>query len=82
MAKPISQTKLQRFIEQSAAMKDDPDYPIFEAGLREGEIRGKNRALTFLELKYTGPDAPVRGSYEGQAILTLAKELSEYMKNG
>lgn len=81
MARPPSKTKLQRFIDASASMKNDPDYPIFAAGLREGSLKMQNRALSFLQEKYMGTDAPTRGSVEAKAILELAKELSAHLKS-
>lgn len=77
MGRAPSQTKLRRFIENSASMQDDPDFPIFKAGVDEGRRAMRNKALSFLEQKYIGPNAPERGSIEGDAILTLARELSE-----
>lgn len=77
MGRAPSQTKLRRFIENSGSMLNDPDYPIFQAGVEEGQRAMRSKALTFLEQKYIGPNAPERGSVEGDAILTLARELSE-----
>lgn len=79
MATP-SKTKLQRFITQPNAMKNDPDYAIFEAGINEGRRQMRNQALTFLEKKYLGADAPDRDTPEAKAILSLAHELSEELK--
>lgn len=75
----VSNTKLQRFVEASHTMKNDPEYPIFEAGVGEGRQVERKKALTFLQDKYIGPGAPERGSVEGDAILKLAHELAEYL---
>lgn len=82
MGKSPSRTKLERFTLAPASMKNDPEYPIFEAGLEEGRREYRVKALTFLQDKYLGPDAPERGSPEGNAILQLAKELSEHLTDG
>lgn len=51
----------------------------FAAGVRKGEQNMRAKALTFLEQKYKDPDV-LRGSERGEAILELAKELSEALK--
>lgn len=61
-------------------MKDDPDYPLFAAGIREGRLQMQNVALSFLQDKYLSDDAPARGSVEAEAILTLARELNNHLK--
>lgn len=79
MGRAISNSKLKRFIEDSRSMRDDPDFPLFQAGIDEGKLQMKRLALSFLEDKYLGPDAPARGTPEATAILTLANELSKYL---
>jgi hypothetical protein len=67
-------------MENAQSMKTDPDYPIFEIGLKEGRAQMKKEALTFLQNKYLGENAPERGSIEAKAILQLARELSEELQ--
>jgi hypothetical protein len=56
----------------------------FEAGKRQGLLEGEQRArslvLNFLYEKYLDP-AIERGSVEGEAILTITREVSELLKN-
>lgn len=76
----ISATKLARFIKTPTAMKKDPDYPIFQAGLEEGRRQANNDLLTFLEKKYINGDFE-RGSVEAEAILKVAGELGEHIRS-
>lgn len=78
MAK-LSQTKLKRFMEHSATMTQDEDYPIFKAGKDEGAREMMNSTLSFLETKYLHPSvAP--DSEEGKAILKIAHDLAKYLR--
>lgn len=62
-------------------MKQDPDYPIFEVGRKQGREEMRIKALTFLQDKYLSDDnRPDRGTPEAKAILQLAKELSELLQ--
>lgn len=85
MGHSIPNSKLQRFITDSKSMVNDPDFPIFKAGvdhgIKEGSSAMMKKALTFLEENYVGPRArPERGSAEGNAVLKLARELAEYLR--
>lgn len=75
----ISATKLKRFIERPDAMKKDPDYPIFQVGVEQGQGDERNRILTFLEKEYINGDFE-RGSVEAEAILTLAGRLGRFIR--
>jgi len=56
--------------------------PVWKAGIKEGKAQYKNKVLTYLQDRYINDDGrPDRGSPEGQAILTLARELSGYLKH-
>lgn len=61
------------------AMRKDPDFPIFQAGVEEGRQQMQVKALSFLEKEYLD-DAIERKSVKGEYILQLAKELSEHLK--
>ena len=58
---------------------EDPDYPIFEAGIKEGKRLMQSAALGFLEKEYLD-DAIERGSAKGEAILGLTRALSAFLK--
>lgn len=79
MAKAISQAKLKRFMEHAETMKDDPDYPLFEAGIKEGNRLLRLEALTFLENKYLDPNLDVTTD-EAKIILRIARELSKHLR--
>lgn len=57
---------------------------VFDAGKRQGELEGEQRArtmvLTFLEEKYMNKEL-VRGSAEAEAILKVAREIAELLRN-
>lgn len=75
-------SQLRGYAKAPAGMKKDPTYPIFEAGLVRGKLAMQQMVLTHLEKKYIeDDDRPERGSPEGIALLKLAKELSEIMRN-
>lgn len=57
--------------------KVDQAYAVGEAA---GLQRGRAEILSFLEDKYLGEDAPDRGSTQGEAILTLAREAAEHLR--
>ena len=78
MAK-MSQTKLDRFLKHPETAKNDPDYPIFQAGVEEGIRRGKSLALGFLEPEYMSPEV-TRDSPKGQAILEVVAKLAAFLK--
>jgi len=59
----------------------DPDFAIFKAGVEEGFNRGRKLSLDYLQEKYLGEDAPDRGTPEANAILTLARELTQHVKD-
>lgn len=65
--------------ETGYKVSDDPQFPIYKAGYDDGASETKSRILGRLEAKYLG-DGVERGSVEGNAILTLARELSEFIK--
>lgn len=79
----LSKTKLQRFIANSESMKNDPDYPIFEAGhqqgVEEGRLEMQNEALSWLQEQYMAKEVE-RGSVKGDAILELLSGLSAHLK--
>jgi hypothetical protein len=78
----LSKTKLSRFIDNSQSMRNDPDYPIFEAGLQEGRRQMQVKALTYLEDKYlSAPDRPDRNSPEAKWLLSMAKELKGHLSD-
>lgn len=51
----------------------------FKNGAKWGFTELRTNVLSFLHDKYMGEGRPDRGSPEGEAILKLAKELSEAM---
>jgi len=53
---------------------------IYEQGLAEGNMMAYGEILTLLEAKYMGSEAPDRGSPEAKAILELAKELGNHLR--
>ncbi len=55
----------------------DPDFQIFQAGMKEGKLEARKEVLSYLESKYMNQDNE-RGSVEANAILALAKELTEF----
>lgn len=76
---PISpeQEKLKRFIEDSQAMRDDPDYPLFQAGIQEGIRQTRKLALDALEAYYMG--LPRTDTPEAKAALEITRSLSRYL---
>lgn len=79
MPTKLSQTKLKRFIENAAQMKNDPDFPVFLAGQNDGRIMGRKDAFNWLEARYNHPSV-TRDSVEGKAILNIVRELSMHLK--
>jgi len=56
--------------------------PVWKAGIKEGKSQYKVKVLSYLEDRYLNDEGrPDRGTPEGQAILTLARELSGYLKH-
>lgn len=57
----------------------DRDMPVFKSGIKEGRLQMRQEVLTFLEEKYMNEDL-VLDTVESEAILALAKELSEFTR--
>lgn len=53
---------------------------VYKVGLRDGELMGYGKILSLLESKYLADDAPRRGTPEAIAILELAKELGNHLR--
>lgn len=70
----MANSKKQQLMEQISA------DPVWKAGYTTGFERCRVDVLSHLEKKYMADDAPDRGTPEAQAILSLARELSELMK--
>ena len=51
-----------------------------EVGRLEGVDQGRREILDWLQSRYLGENSPDRGSPEAQAVLTLAREASDYLK--
>jgi len=79
---PVDSTK-PRQPSKPKRIPRNPDK-AFELGLKIGsqvtkdEVR--NEVLTYLEKKYMADDAPARGTTAAQAILDVARDMSEYLK--
>jgi hypothetical protein len=65
--------------ETGYKVSDDSQFPVYKAGYDDGASETKSRILGRLEQKYLDPDVE-RGSDEGNAILALAKDVSEFIK--
>ena len=48
-------------------------------GVAEGRTIARKEAVDWLQEKYLGDDAPARNTPEGDAILTITRELVQYM---
>lgn len=54
---------------------------LYQQGLKEGSMIGYGEILSVLEGKYmTGENRPERGSPEAEAILSLAQELGNMLR--
>lgn len=53
--------------------------PVFDAGVQEGRLQARKEVLTFIEEKYMS-DTIERGSEEGNALLAVAREVSQFLK--
>lgn len=62
------------------SIKRDKDYPIYQAGLREGRREMQALILTYLENRYMDRSV-VRGSTLGKAILEVAADLGKYLRS-
>ena len=58
----------------------DPDYPIYELGIKEGKSQQKMVVLTYLQERYMNQDIE-RGSAEAKAILAVAQDVSAYLNH-
>lgn len=68
---------VDKALEELNSYKDDP---IFMLGVEHGKAIRQADVLSYLQVQYTKPGAPERGSVEAKAMLKLARELSGFMK--
>jgi len=52
----------------------------YQTGIQDGLLMGYGEILSLLESKYMGHDAPGRGTPEATAILALAHELGNQLR--
>lgn len=69
--------KLKKFT--GAPLANDPDFPLYMAGVKEGQMVQRKEVLDYLQDKYMSPEI-ARDEPEAKYILKLASELSQYLK--
>lgn len=72
--------KLDKIIQaQRAGESSEYDAIIYAAGVKEGKRQMRIDMLSWLEEEYLKPDVAI-GDTKGEAILALARQLSEAFK--
>lgn len=51
-----------------------------QVGFQKGLERGRREIIDWLQVAYTGPNAPDRGSVEGDAILKLTRDATLHFR--
>jgi len=59
--------------------KSPVNDPVYKVGYEEGYMNATKKSLDFLELKYLNPEMPT-DTPEAKAILTLARELAQHLR--
>lgn len=71
----VSPAAVKRVLEDTKGDRYRRDVEVArKEGFREGLAKGHKDILDWLQASYTGPNAPDRGSAEGEAILKMAKD--------
>lgn len=72
---------VQQFVSPRATKQEvKAAEKLYETGVRDGVRMSHGEILSMLEQKYIGPDAPARGTPKAQAILDLAHEIGNHLR--
>lgn len=75
-------SSIQKLVSPQATFKEVAQAEqLYGTGVRDGNVLAFGEVLSHLEKKYMADDAPPRGTPEAEAILELAKELSNLLRS-